>query len=237
MKQPLHNRIKQGEYLQEMGDYKVDILFKQLSVGNMDNFSYIIGDISKGEAAVVDPAWEIDTLLKVAEVNGLKIRYIINTHCHYDHVDGNNDMKEKTGGTIVIHKSEAGYLRNFSPPPADIEAEDGQIIKVGNIEVEVIHTPGHSPGSSCLYFDNRIITGDTLFIGSIGRTDFPGSDPEAMYNSLTEKIKPLPEETEVYPGHNYGVKSVSTIAWEKKNNPYLRCSSLDGFMNFLKTGG
>lgn len=202
---------------------------EQIQVGDMANFSYIIGDTESGDCAVVDPAWEVERIIKRAEEKGLKIRLIINTHSHFDHTDGNRELKEKSGAKIAIHKDEAKYLRHFSPPPADIEVKDGNIIEIGKEKISVIHTPGHSPGSICLYFENKLITGDTLFVGGIGRTDFPGGDPRAMFESLN-RIMTLGNDIKIYPGHNYGVTPSSTISWERENNPYLKFKSAEEFI-------
>ncbi|MBI5746585.1 MAG: MBL fold metallo-hydrolase [Nitrospirae bacterium] len=195
----------------------------------MANFTYIIGDPESGDGAVVDPAWEVEGIIKKTEEMKLKIRFIINTHSHFDHIDGNSRLKEKSGAKIVIHKDEAKYLKHFSPPPADLEVAEGDTIELGKEGIRVIHTPGHSPGSICLFFENRLITGDTLFVGGIGRTDFPGGDPKTMFESLN-KIMMLDKNIEIYPGHNYGATPKSTISREKENNPYLRFKSAEEFI-------
>lgn len=206
------------------------LVLEQIQVGDMANFTYIIGDPDSGDCVVVDPAWEVERIIKRAEEKGLKIRFIINSHSHFDHTDGNRELKEKSGAKIVIHKDEAKYLKHFSPPPADIEVTDGDIIELGKERIKIIHTPGHSLGSICLYFDNKLLTGDTLFVGGIGRTDFPGGDPKAMFESLT-KIIMLDNHTEIYPGHNYGVTPSSTISMERLNNPFLQFKSAEEFIS------
>lgn len=205
------------------------LFLEQIQAGDMANFTYIIGDADSGDGAVVDPAWEVDHIMKKVQEKGLKIRFIINTHSHFDHTDGNSELKEKSGAKIVIHKEEAKYLRHFSPPPADIMVADGDIIELGKEKIKVIHTPGHSPGSICLYFDHKLLTGDILFVGGIGRTDLPGGDPKAMFESLA-KIMELDNCTEIYPGHNYGVMISSTISRERENNPFLRFKSAEEFI-------
>lgn len=205
------------------------LVLEQIQVGDMANFTYIIGDPESGDGAVVDPAWEVEGIIKKALENKLRIKFIINTHSHFDHVDGNSRLKEKSGARIVIHKDEAKYLKHFSPPPADIEVAEGDTIELGKEGIRVIHTPGHSPGSICLFFENRLITGDTLFVGGIGRTDFPGGDPKTMFESLN-KIMLLDKNIEIYPGHNYGATPKSTILREKDHNPYLRFKSVEEFI-------
>lgn len=205
------------------------LVLEQIQVGDMANFTYIIGDPDSGDCVVVDPAWEVERIIKRAEHKRFKISLIINTHSHFDHTDGNRELKEKSGAKIVIHKDEAKYLRHFSPPPADIEVADGDSIEVGKEKIRVIRTPGHSLGSICLYFDNKLITGDTLFVGGIGRTDFPGGDPRVMFESLN-RIMTLGNNIEIYPGHNYGVTPSSTVSRERENNPYLRFKSAEEFI-------
>lgn len=211
------------------------LVFEQIKVGDMENYTYLLGDSETKEAAIVDPAWEIDKLIQIIKNHNLQVKYIINTHCHYDHTDGNVQMKKSTGGKIIIHKSEEFYLSNFTEAPADMTIEDGDTVYLGEIEIKFLHTPGHSPGSCCLLVEDNLITGDTLFVGSIGRTDFPGSDPEKMFHSLNDKIKPLSGNIKVYPGHNYGPEKFSTIDNEKRSNEYLKAKDLKSFLN-LTTG-
>jgi len=208
------------------------MFLKQLQVGPMAVFAYIIGDTEVREGAVVDPAANTDGIISEAEKNGIKIKYIINTHGHVDHTSGNAGMKKKTGAQIIIHEDDArtldckpaAILKMFGAeqsPPADIIVKDGDIIKVGKVEFKVIHTPGHSPGGIALYTDGYVLTGDTLFVGGVGRTDIPGGSWEVLVHSIKEKLLSLPDETVVLPGHNYGSMPTSTIGNERGNNPFL----------------
>lgn len=206
------------------------MFFKQLLLGRMENFIYIVGDPISGDGAVIDPGWEPKRIIEEARRGGVQIKYILNTHCHPDHVAENGALKDLTGAQIAIHKEEAKYLKHFSPPAPDLELVDGDEIKLGRFPLKVIHTPGHSPGSCCFLINNKLITGDTLFVGSIGRTDFQGGDPEVMYDSLCNRIYHLGDDIEVYPGHDYGGKTSSTISYEKRTNPHLRCRSLEEFL-------
>ncbi|MGB9630007.1 MAG: MBL fold metallo-hydrolase [Thermodesulfobacteriota bacterium] len=209
------------------------MILKQFEVGNFAVFSYLIGDEETKEALFIDPADDIDELLREARSNNLKmIKYIVNTHAHVDHIMGNAEMVRKTGAKIIIHEDDAENLVNTPPyllemfrakpsPPADILVREGNIIEVGNIRLRVIHTPGHSPGGMCLYMDGVVFTGDTLFVGSVGRTDFPGSSWRELERSIREKLYVLPGDTVVLPGHNYGPTPTSTIEYERRHNPFV----------------
>lgn len=205
------------------------MIFKQIPVGMMGNFTYLIGDEKTGQAAVVDPASSAGEILKLAKGNNLAIELIFATHEHSDHTLGISSLAETTGAKVVAHKAEALSLER-KHIPVDVKVEDGQKLKLGGIEIQIIHTPGHTPGSICLLIDNKLITGDTLFVGNCGRTDLSGGSSKQMYESLHKKLKVLPDETEVYPGHDYGDKPVSTIGREKKTNPTLTATSFEEFM-------
>jgi glyoxylase-like metal-dependent hydrolase (beta-lactamase superfamily II) len=209
------------------------MFLKQMQVGHMAIFAYIVGDPESGEGLVIDPAANCSGIIKMAEQNNINIKYIVNTHGHVDHISGNTEMKKKTGAQIIIHKDDAKLLV-FTPPmvfkmfgaeqspPADITINDGDLITVGGISLKVIHTPGHSPGGMSLYTKGYVFTGDTLFVEAVGRTDLPGGSWPVMHRSITERLCTLPDDTKVLPGHNYGRMPTSTIGHEKMNNPYIR---------------
>lgn len=210
------------------------MIVEQYEVGNMAVFCYLIGDEESKEGLFIDPADDTDRLIGKAKSHGLdKIKYIVNTHCHVDHIMGNAAMKRKTRASIVIHEKDAPLItqtprdllamfRATPSPPADIAVKEGDVIQVGKVGLKVIHTPGHSPGGMSLYLEGMVFTGDTLFVGSVGRTDFPGSSWEVMEASIRNKLYALPGDTIVYPGHNYGPSPSSTIQYEKKHNPFVR---------------
>jgi glyoxylase-like metal-dependent hydrolase (beta-lactamase superfamily II) len=200
------------------------MIFKQVSVGAFQNFSYIIGDESTKKAAIVDPAWEVEKLLQIVTGMGLTVSYVINTHSHRDHVEGNSLIARRTGAKIVMHASSA--LQN------DVPVQDGDTIEIGTIKVKVIHTPGHCPDHMCLLFDEKVLTGDTLFVGECGRTDLAGGNPNDMYDSLKKLLK-LQDSIEVYPGHDYGAKKSSTIGYERENNYTLKKRSREEFIQFM----
>ncbi|MFQ5999066.1 MAG: MBL fold metallo-hydrolase, partial [Candidatus Bathyarchaeia archaeon] len=183
------------------------MIFLQVQTGNFKNFTYIIGEETTGEAAVVDPHAEIDRILTLVQENKLKVKYVINTHSHWDHIQGNNEMVAKTGAKVIMH--------NQSPKLKDLSTEDGEKIKLGKLEIDVFHTPGHCPDEICLLVNGKLMTGDTLFVGECGRTDIPGGNSEQLFDSLNRLLK-LDESIEVYPGHDYGESPYSTIGYEKE---------------------
>ena len=201
------------------------MIFKQVPVGTFQNFSYIIGHEGSKTAALVDPAWEVDKLLKACDDLGLKVVYVINTHSHSDHVQGNETVVKRTGAKVITYEK--------SPVRKDLGVKDGDIINIGSLKVKVLHTPGHCPDHICLLVDGKMLTGDTLFVGECGRTDFGGGNPSDMYESLFNKILTLPDSVEVYPGHDYGNKPSSTIGNERANNYTLKKRTREEFIQFM----
>jgi hydroxyacylglutathione hydrolase len=214
------------------------LYFKQVELGPMQNFVYLIGSTETHKVAVVDAAWEIDSILRIAAGDDVEITHAFVTHTHPDHVGGRfagieiegvTELLSKCKAKVVVHKSEAEFLNALSPSDI-IKTESGDKIDVGGLEVRLLHTPGHTPGSQCFLIENRIVSGDTLFVGSCGRVDLPGSNPEQMYYSLTQKLMALPDETILFPGHNYSDQPTSTSRAEKQNNPYFQFHSLKQFL-------
>lgn len=200
----------------------------------MQNFSYIIGDEKTKESAVVDAGWEIEKILKIANEEKLKITKIILTHSHFDHVQKIDELTSKTNAVVYFHEDDYNEIkRTIKNPNIKIyKLKDNDEIKVGNIKIKIIHTPGHTLGAICLLFENKLITGDTLFVNAIGRTDLTGGDAVKLFESL-QKLKKLEDDVEVYPGHDYGEIPFSTIGGEKKTNPYFKCESKEQFLNLL----
>ncbi|MAG91291.1 Zn-dependent hydrolase [Candidatus Woesearchaeota archaeon] len=209
------------------------MFFKQIPVGPMQNFIYLIGDEASKEAAIVDAGWDIDKLIETANNEKLQIKKIILTHSHYDHVQKVSELADKTKAEIYFHELEIDEIkRSIKNEIKFIKLKDNEEIKVGNIKIKIIHTPGHTIGAICLLFENKLITGDTLFVSAIGRTDLPGGNPIQLFESL-QKLKKLDDNIEIYPGHDYGSTPSSTIGDEKKNNPYFKCNTKEEFMNLM----
>ncbi|MEM3382710.1 MAG: MBL fold metallo-hydrolase [Nitrososphaerales archaeon] len=201
------------------------MIFVQMLIGEMKNFTYLIGDEDSGLAAVVDPAGDVDRILKEAKIRNLKIAYIINTHAHFDHVMVNEGIALRTKAKIIMHEK--------SKAMKDLSVRDGDVIEVGKLKIKVIHTPGHSPESICLLIEKKLLTGDTLFVGSCGRTDLPGGNPEELYHSLL-KLMNLDDSIEIYPGHDYGEKPYSMIGYEKRYNYALNFNTKKDFIRFMR---
>jgi len=226
-----------------------DLYFRQIPVGQMANFAYLVGSRSARQALLVDPAWEVEGLLAAAAEDDVEVVGALVTHYHQDHV----------GGEIFGHAIEGlGKLLAVAPVPIHVQRDEaeglkritgvsesdlarhegGDAVSLGQVRVRLLHTPGHTPGSQCFLVEEasgpgRLVSGDTLFLGSCGRVDLPGADPEAMYHSLNGTLKALPDETIVYPGHLYSASPSGSLGEEKRGNPYLRVSSLAQFLTFM----
>ncbi|HXG13906.1 MAG TPA: hydroxyacylglutathione hydrolase family protein [Candidatus Nitrosotenuis sp.] len=197
----------------------------QLEVGNMQNFTYIIEDEETSEAIIIDPSWDLDEVTRIIEKNNLKIKYIVNTHYHFDHTLGNETISKLTGAPIIQYKT--------STIKHDIAVSDGDKIKFGNSELTVIHTPGHSKDSMCLVGDGKIFSGDTLFVGTCGRVDLPGGDARELYHSLVNVLRNLDDDLLVYPGHNYGPSPTATLGNQKKTNLVMQPRTEREFLELM----
>ena len=217
---------------------------KQIQIGPMQNYVYVLADIEERKAMLVDPAWDIDALLTELDKEDLELTGALITHYHPDHIGGDfmghhiegvTELLAARGCKLYIHKEEAPYVqRQLGLSFTDYVAVDGETtVDLGRIPVRLLHTPGHTPGSQCFLVGGHLVSGDTLFIGSCGRVDLPGSDPTELYYSLNQKLKQLPDETVLLPGHNYAPERTSTIGRERKSNPYMRFERLDDYLRTM----
>jgi glyoxylase-like metal-dependent hydrolase (beta-lactamase superfamily II) len=208
------------------------MLIKAMTVGDMSVCCYLAICEETREAVIIDPGGDEDKILALCDREKVKVKYIVNTHGHPDHVCGNGPIKKATGALIVMHGDDAAFFAKpeveqyFSvlglpgSPPVDLKVKDGDLIRFGQESLQVIQTPGHTPGGMCLYNAPDLFTGDTLFVGGVGRTDFPGGDGQALARVIRERLLVLPDRTVVWPGHGYG-GAHSTIGEEKRGNPFL----------------
>lgn len=204
------------------------LYLKQLLVGPMDNFIYLIGDKDTKECVMVDPAWNVGAVLKEAEKDGMKVTGALATHYHNDHTNGIGDLLSRFGVRTYIHKDDAPYLKGLQSELTKVDS--GHKLKVGNTEITFIHTPGHTPGSQCFLVNDNLVAGDTLFIGACGRCDLPGGNAEQMYYSL-QRLAKLGDHVVLFPGHNYADTPTSTLGQEKQFNPYYQAASLQDFLS------
>ncbi len=206
------------------------MIIKKLTVGPIQANCFILGCEKTKEAVVIDPGDEVDRSLFTLAESKLKVKYIINTHGHFDHVGGNKHLKEVTGAELMIHKEDVHMLEQLTStassfglaaensPGPDKLLEEGETLTFGEITLQVIHTPGHSLGGVSLHTNGALFVGDTLFAGSIGRTDFPGGDYGVLIASIQKKLFPLGDDVTVYTGHG----PETTIGHEKRTNPFAK---------------
>lgn len=218
------------------------MILKQVELGPMMNFIYLIGCSATGEGAVIDPAWDIPAILDIARELNLRIRYILMTHGHPDHINGLEPVMNATGAQVVLHSKELAFMkknaRNFGMPIDFIEygsntihpVADGDILPLGELSVQCLHTPGHTPGSQCFLVEGCLFSGDTLFVDACGRVDIPGGDAKEMWRSLNRTLRAVPDTTILYPGHDYGGSPKSTMGEQKRSNPYMRYDSQEQFI-------
>jgi len=225
------------------------LYFRQLAVGEMANLAYLVGSRETREALVVDPAWDVDALLDQAEADGMKVVGALVTHYHQDHVGGDlfghsieglGRLLARCPVPIHVHEREAFGVRRVTGVGERelVSHAGGDVVELGPVRVRLLHTPGHTPGSQCFLVESpgrpgALVSGDTLFLGSCGRVDLPGSDPRQMFESLHGTLGRLPDETLLFPGHLYSAEASSTMGAEKRTNPYLRVSRLDDFLGFM----
>jgi len=220
------------------------LYLKQLALGPMQNFVYLIGDPISKEAAVVDPAWNVPAIMEQLKDDGYRLTHVLLSHGHYDHINGVEEIVEKTDATVCAYKSEleefiAEGMGGLVIPRSSLKKTDvNASVTVGALQVRMIHTPGHTPGSQCLWIEGAgpagpvLVTGDTLFVGTIGRCDLPYSNPDDLFKSLG-RLKKLDDMTTFYPGHDYGATSHNTLKNEKRTNPFLLAETREQFMQLV----
>ena len=208
----------------------MNLYLKQIELGPLQNFVYLIGDLETRQTAVVDPAWNVPAILDAAARDEMVINKILVTHTHFDHINGVEEMMRATDAQVVVHKKETESIPVEGP--SILSVEGGAKIAVGKLELGLLHTPGHTPGSVCFTVEDRLIAGDTLFIGGCGRCDLPGGDPELMYKSLA-RLKAMDDQLVLYPGHNYAPEESAPLGKEKERNPFLMAPSQEAFLNMV----
>jgi glyoxylase-like metal-dependent hydrolase (beta-lactamase superfamily II) len=220
-----------------------ELIVEQLQLGPMQNFVYVVGSRATREVVLIDPAWDIEGLARHLAEQDYKLTGALVTHYHPDHIGGGfggrkiaglAELLEHFPVKIYAHKEEAAGVRKVTGISETdlVKVDSGDRLRVGDIEVEFLHTPGHTPGSQCFRIKNTLVSGDTLFIQGCGRVDLPGSDPEQMYHSL-RKLAALPDDTLLLPGHHYSEAPNATMAETKAQNAYLRIEDLATFKQVM----
>jgi hydroxyacylglutathione hydrolase len=224
---------------------KSPLILKQLELGPMDNYVYIIGDESTKDCVIVDPAWDIDTVRELASQEGLNIKAALITHGHPDHTNGIEELLKTHDIPIYVSEHEASFYRPIGENISEVKPSDK--FELGAIDIEFLHTPGHTPGSQCflikspkatyhgsdeISFDSNtlLISGDTLFLDGCGRCDLPGGDAEVLFSTIQNTLLKLPSHTVIFPGHNYHHLCCDSLERQKQSNPYLRFDNLHGFI-------
>jgi len=201
-----------------------------LELGPMENFVYLIQDHASQRAAIVDPAWDVSKAVELAEQRGYKISDILLTHSHHDHINGIDEVLKDYDAQLHLLKPEAEFWGDHSAAPS--LHYGGDEIMLGDTAINILHTPGHTPGSACYHLGNDLITGDTMFVFGCGRCDMDGGDPALMFNTLNKIRRQLPATTNILPGHNYAVKKTSTLAEQIKGNPFMLHHNVQDFVQY-----
>ena len=207
---------------------KSNLYLKQVELGPMKNYIYFLGNSTSKEVAVIDPAWETHKIFEIAAQEELEIKALFITHGHHDHTNGIDAMLKELDIPVYVSKHEAEF---YKPVSNNVEEVDQNYeIRMGEVNIKFLHTPGHTPGSQCFYVENKLISGDTLFLDGCGRCDLPGGNPEEMYRTIYSKLMKLPDDTIIYPGHNYHELAEDTLKNQRKTNPYMNCDHLQSFL-------
>ena len=206
------------------------VLIEQHETGPMQNFIYFVGDKNSKEVLIVDPAWDVPALCENLSNSALLIKGILITHGHFDHINGVEELLNKYDIPIYVNEKEMDFFK-FNWGNENVKkVSSGDKLKIGNIEIQFVHTPGHTPGSQCFLVKNNLISGDTLFIDACGRCDLPGGNVEQMFDTIYNKLMKMPDNTVIFPGHNYASIPHDLLLNQKKTNPYM---SYDNLMSFI----
>lgn len=211
------------------------LYIRQLELGPMKNFVYLLGRTDRPETAVVDPAWDVPAILAAARQDGRTLTHALLTHRHFDHTHGVVDLLEAAPVQIFAHEDDADHLACDVPTSEIRRVASGDVVEVGGLGVRCIHTPGHTPGSQSFLLESEkpaLFSGDTLFVDACGRCDLEGGDPHQMYDSLSRVLGALPGSTRLFPGHDYGHVKMSSLERERASNPYLRVPTEEEFVAF-----
>ena len=203
-------------------------------LGPAENFIYLIQDHKSKKAAVVDPAWEMAKVIALTQHQGYEITDVLLTHSHYDHINGLEEVLATFNAQVHLLKEEAQHWGGSSDHL--VLHQDNDLIVIGNTQIKVLHTPGHTPGSACYYLDGHLMAGDTLFVNGCGRCDLEGGNPTQMYHSLKKIATQLPPETVVHPGHHYAQQPSSTLAEQIVSNPFMQFNKLQDFIQYRMSG-
>lgn len=210
----------------------------------MVNFIYLIGDRAAGKCVVVDPAWNVDDVLRVAAADDMQMEGVLATHHHPDHVGGDlfgtsipgiRELLEKSALKIHCNREETEWIRRTTGVSASdlVSYSSGDVLRVGDVDIRMIHTPGHTPGSQCFLVGDKLVAGDTLFLQGCGRTDFPGGDADEMYRSLTQRLAKIPDDTLLYPGHLYDPRPSATLGETRATNYVFKVPSAEAWRQMM----
>ncbi|HEY8211791.1 MAG TPA: MBL fold metallo-hydrolase [Myxococcaceae bacterium] len=206
---------------------------RQLQLGPMENFVYLVGAEGAEEVAAVDPAWDVDAIARAAAEDGKRIACAVVSHCHHDHMNGLPELLRRMDVPVYAQKKELEFSADLRTVGDAMKGVDpGEAIQIGPLQAQLLHTPGHTPGSHCLLAGDALLSGDTVFVNACGRCDLRGGDPAEMFRSIDQVLKRLPPETRLFPGHDYGDVPVSSIAREREHNPYFQHHDLASFIAY-----
>jgi len=206
---------------------------RQLKLGPMDNFVYLLGAEGAQEVVVIDPAWDVDAIRQAVAEDGKRIACAVVSHCHPDHVNGLEELLRQADIPVYAQKHELEFspeLRSVGDAMRGVDP--GEAVQVGPLRATLLHTPGHTPGSHCVLAEDALLSGDTVFVNACGRCDLRGGNPEELYRSISQVLMRLPPQTRLFPGHDYGDVPVSSLARERERNPYFQYHDLASFVGY-----